>query len=68
MSSPSSVCTYNDLALMLHPTLATERNVLRMVFLDPEARARPDAAGGHGPSGDRTTRSSSAVTARRMTT
>jgi transcriptional regulator with XRE-family HTH domain len=32
------VLAYNDLALMLHPTLASERNVLRMVFLDPEAR------------------------------
>jgi transcriptional regulator with XRE-family HTH domain len=32
------VLAYNELALMLHPGLATERNVLRMVFLDPEAR------------------------------
>ena len=32
------VLAYNALAEMLHPSLATERNVVRMVFLDPEAR------------------------------
>jgi transcriptional regulator with XRE-family HTH domain len=32
------VLAYNELALMLHPGLKTERNVVRMVFLDPEAR------------------------------
>jgi transcriptional regulator with XRE-family HTH domain len=32
------VLAYNDLALMIHPTLRSERNVVRMVFLDPEAR------------------------------
>jgi transcriptional regulator with XRE-family HTH domain len=32
------VLAYNELALMLHPSLKTERNVVRMVFLDPEAR------------------------------
>jgi transcriptional regulator with XRE-family HTH domain len=33
------VLAYNELALMIHPSLKTERNVLRMVFLDPESRA-----------------------------
>jgi transcriptional regulator with XRE-family HTH domain len=32
------VLAYNELALMLHPSLKSERNVVRMVFLDPEAR------------------------------
>lgn len=32
------VLAYNELALMLHPGLRTERNVVRMVFLEPEAR------------------------------
>jgi hypothetical protein len=32
------VLAYNELALMIHPTLASERNVVRMVFLDPESQ------------------------------